>query len=87
MLRLHRNTKNRYTRLTDSQAEKIHAASLEILEGIGVEYAFGTTYGPRAWNGTVYYETATSVVPVPAAAWLFASGLIGLAGIARRKKV
>ncbi len=28
---------------------------------------------------------AVHVVPVPAAAWLFASGLIGIAGIARRK--
>ena len=28
----------------------------------------------------------TTVVPVPAAAWLFGSGLLGLAGIARRKK-
>jgi hypothetical protein len=27
-----------------------------------------------------------SAVPVPAAAWLFGSGLIGLIGIARRKK-
>ena len=29
---------------------------------------------------------ATTVVPVPAAVWLFGSGLIGLTGIARRKK-
>ena len=29
---------------------------------------------------------ATTVVPVPAAVWLFGSGLIGLAGFARRKK-
>lgn len=29
---------------------------------------------------------ATNVVPVPAAVWLFSSGLIGLIGIARRKK-
>jgi hypothetical protein len=29
--------------------------------------------------------TAVSAVPVPAAIWLFGSGLIGLAGIARRK--
>lgn len=36
MLTSHRNTKNRYTRLTDEQVQKIHAASLEILEGIGV---------------------------------------------------
>ena len=28
----------------------------------------------------------TSVVPVPAAAWLFGSGLLGLIGVARRKK-
>ena len=28
----------------------------------------------------------TAVIPVPAAVWLFGSGLIGLAGIARRKK-
>ena len=28
----------------------------------------------------------SAVVPVPAAAWLFGSGLLGLAGIARRKK-
>ncbi|MGB5298098.1 MAG: VPLPA-CTERM sorting domain-containing protein [Thiogranum sp.] len=29
---------------------------------------------------------AGNVVPVPAAAWLFGSGLLGLVGIARRKK-
>jgi len=30
-------------------------------------------------------DDATSVVPVPAAVWLFGSGLIGLAGVARRR--
>jgi hypothetical protein len=30
--------------------------------------------------------SATSVVPVPAAAWLFGSGLLGLVAVARRKK-
>lgn len=30
--------------------------------------------------------TPPSTIPVPAAAWLFGSGLIGLAGFARRKK-
>ena len=34
------------------------------------------------WNGF-----AMTAVPVPAAVWLFGSGLIGLAGVARRKKV
>ena len=35
------------------------------------------------FDGLTY---ATSIVPVPAAVWLFGSGLIGLIGIARRKK-
>ena len=30
--------------------------------------------------------TRTSVIPVPAAVWLFGSGFIGLIGVARRKK-
>ncbi len=37
------------------------------------------------WLGS--YLVQTSVVPVPAAVWLFGSGLIGLIGFARRKKV
>ena len=39
---------------------------------------------------TVHLEghvgSAVSAIPVPAAAWLFGSGLVGLAGIARRRK-
>ena len=54
-------------------------------------------------NGGLKYDVSTTVtgfvsfsqvrlsqpsaVPVPAAAWLFGSGLIGLVGVARRKKV
>jgi hypothetical protein len=33
-----------------------------------------------------YTPTPTAVIPVPAAVWLFGSGLLGLVGIARRKK-
>jgi len=33
-----------------------------------------------------FVPTPTSAVPVPAAVWLFGSGLLGLVGIARRKK-
>ncbi len=32
------------------------------------------------------YRYATAPVPLPAAVWLFGSGLLGLIGIARRKK-
>jgi len=37
-------------------------------------------------NGTTNSAIAVSAVPVPAAIWLFGSGLLGLVGIARRKK-
>jgi hypothetical protein len=36
-------------------------------------------------NGNLTYTTSVSAVPVPAAAWLFASGLMGLVGVSRRK--
>lgn len=42
---------------------------------------FGSIYGN--WDGASY---SVSAVPVPAAAWLFGSGLIALAGFVRRKK-
>ena len=41
---------------------------------------FGTTPYLLSLTGTV------TAVPVPAAVWLFGSGLVGLAGIARRRK-
>ena len=31
-------------------------------------------------------DEAVGIIPVPAALWLFGSGLLGLVGIARRKK-
>ena len=37
-------------------------------------------------SGNSLTVTQVSTVPVPAAVWLFGSGLIGLAGLARRKK-
>lgn len=41
-------------------------------------------------TGTTYLATgiltSVTVVPIPAAVWLFGSGLIGLIGVARRKK-
>ena len=49
--------------------------------GVGTPMQVGPFPGQApAFNGTV------SAVPVPAAVWLFGSGLVGLAGVARRRK-
>ena len=37
-------------------------------------------------SGNSLHVTSVSAVPVPAAVWLFGSGLLGLIGVARRKK-
>ena len=42
-----------------------------------------STYSTYSYIGS--YLVRTSPVPIPAALWLFGSGLIGLIGIARRK--
>ena len=41
---------------------------------------------PELWHGFTVGVTQVQPVPVPAAIWLFGSGLLGLSGIARRKK-
>lgn len=46
------------------------------------QYAAGGTYAP---NTISWLLVRPSEVPVPAAIWLFGSGLIGLIGVARRK--
>jgi hypothetical protein len=65
------------------------------------DYAIGSTLNPGSGeffaahiagfdttNGvtSAQFAGSTPVVPVPAAAWLFGSGLLALAGIARRRK-
>ncbi len=42
--------------------------------------------GPFAGQHATFEGVAVSAVPVPAAVWLFGSGLLGLVGVARRKK-
>lgn len=44
----------------------------------------GIVEGPTRWILEGTFEVAA--VPVPAAAWLFGSGLVGLIGVARRRK-
>lgn len=50
----------------------------------------GTGAGFAGWVAqfglTGHFTAAPSAIPVPAAVWLFGSGLLGLVGVARRKK-
>ena len=45
----------------------------------------GGPYGAATFTGIWSTTVTTSAVPVPAAVWLFGSGLLGLIGFARRK--
>ena len=51
--------------------------------------AFKSVIAGQDWIGddAINLGIRISAVPVPAAVWLFGSGLIGLIGVARRKKV
>jgi len=57
--------------------------------GNGYQFSITKTYNYYAWavhDGDVG-AAITSAVPVPAAAWLFSSGLLGLVGMAKRKSM
>ena len=46
----------------------------------------GATPGFNGVTGDDFPVSGTSPVPVPAAVWLFGSGLVGLVGVARRRR-
>lgn len=52
-------------------------------------YSFGGNIYPNGYSSaSVWFDNVTvGVVPVPAAVWLFASGFIGLMGVAGRRKI
>lgn len=56
---------------------------LSTIDSINQEVLFSGTGGPNFFKSVLTIET--TVVPVPAAVWLFGSGLLGLVGLARRK--
>jgi len=50
-----------------------------------MRFSDGSTATTTIDNASQITFGSASVVPVPAAVWLFGSGLLGLLGIARRK--
>ena len=47
---------------------------------------FGNNYANFDAQELTITSYTPSAIPVPAAVWLFGSGLLGLVGVARRKK-
>ena len=85
---------------TDEASTGLYMDEDNILRMMGAQYRFDPTdidsfiFGleyTRVYSTTSnfiegIYLVQDTVVPVPAAVWLFGSGLIGLVGVARRKK-
>lgn len=65
-----------------SDGPLLHAAGVST--DIGILLSFDLTAGDTVTFNTLF---EVNPVPVPAAVWLFGSGLLGLAGIAGRKKL
>lgn len=55
-------------------------------DGTGMFTGQNANWVVEGCMSTTGSQCATSAVPVPAAVWLFGSGLVGLAGVARRRK-
>lgn len=74
--------------LTGSTWDGINHIGLQLQNNLS---AYTSADGDIAWiekkitGGGIDLSVITTVIPVPAAAWLFASGLIGLIGFARRR--
>jgi hypothetical protein len=60
-------------------------ANLEVMVGTGNAYAFGTTFRPRNWNGSIQYSVQAIPEPSTLAAFLVA-GMFGLLRARRRRK-
>lgn len=71
-----------------STANCANACGFSIMRDEGLISVSGNTAIGRVFDnpGTWSVTEIPAPVPVPAAVWLFASGLIGLVGVARRKR-
>ena len=78
------NVLNHYSLSIDNLLSQvvISPESINHIDMSFISYASANGAGGEVWFDNV----SVSAVPVPAGVWLFGSGLIGLAGFARRKK-
>lgn len=72
--------------ITDQTTELLTMEGAGVLSGQGFEATIASwTYSSQGSSSYSLSVTSLEAVPVPAAVWLFASGLVSLIGVARRK--
>ena len=73
---------------TDWGTETLSLAIDNSMVGELVQFGFSTTATNYRASGVLYdnISFSSTVIPVPGAVWLMMSGLIGLVGVARRRK-
>jgi len=72
-----------YSTVNSAYIETINSSSIDLVWDFGRQGS--NAYEERAWVRDNPGSWSISTVPVPAAAWLFGSALLGFFGLSRRK--
>ncbi len=87
------NLGDMFTIVANDGIDLVTATFFGLLEGGTVNeifggntFTFGITYAGGTGNDIILNVASVAPVPIPAAVWLFGSGLLGLAGVARSRK-